>query len=179
MVQDTLIQNLSSAIQATISNFQTPEFVNTATDLLTAAQQLSSLPQLSDLDNLINSLSSVPLHPYQNLLWAHFEPGYKFKTIDEVPEPEKIPVKECIDYVTKKEQEINKTLFHNLTCAPDQQITSIFETLSGDQIVCNFEKQKKYLEFFEMVRQIPIDSITSENCNSLAKKIIAEYIKVI
>lgn len=179
MVQDTFIQNLSSAVQETLSNFQSPEFVNTATNLLTAAQQLSNLPQLSELDYLVNSLSSVPLHPYQNLLWGHFDPDHKFKTIDEIPEPEKIPTKECIDYITKKEQEINKTLFHNLTSSPDQQITSIYEQLSGGQIVCDFEKQKNYLEFFEMIRQIPIESITSENCNSIAKKIVAEYIKVI
>ena len=175
----TFLQNLSSAIQTTLTAFQTPDFLNTAQRFLSSVSQLSSAVQFSEIDNLLNSLSSIPLHPYQNLLWRHFDPNHNFKTIDDIPEPEKIPTKECLNYIAKKEQEINKTLFHNLTCAPEQQITSVFEALSGDCVVCDFEKQKNYLEFIEMVRQIPIDTITSENSNSLAKKIIAEYMKVI
>lgn len=175
----TFLQNLSTAIQNTLTAFQTPDFLNTAQGFLSSVNQLSNSIQFPEINSLLSQLSSIPLHPYQNLLWQHFDPDYKFKTIDDIPEPEKIPTKECLDYITKKEQEINKTLFHNLTCAPEQQITSGFETLSGDCVVCDFAKQKNYLEFIEMVRQIPIDTITSENCNSLAKKIIAEYIKVI
>lgn len=175
----TYIQNLSSALQATLSSFQSPEFLNTADNLLSAVQGLSGYPQLSDIDNLINQLSSIPLHPYQNLLWRHFEPDHEFKSIDDVPEPEEIPVNECIKFFDQKEKEISRTIFHNLTCTPEQQLHSPFEFLSGEQILCHIDKQKKYLEFFEMVRQIPIDSITTENYTVLAKKLIAEYVKVV
>lgn len=179
MDQNTYLLNLSSAVQAAVNNFQAAELLSTTNELLSTVQQLSSIPTFSELNDLINSLSSIPLHPYQNLLWKHFDPDHQFKTFDDIPEPEKIPTKECLDYINKKEQEINKTLFHNLTAAPEQQVTSIFDTLSGEQVICNIEKQKSYLEFIEMLKQIPLDSITSENSTSLTKKIIAEYIRVI
>lgn len=175
----TYIQNLSSVLQNSLTAFQTPEFLNATGILQTAIQQLTSVTQLVELDSLVDSLSSIPLHPYQNLLWKHFEPGYKFKTIDDIPEPDAIPTTECLRYISKKEQEISKTIFHNLTCCPEHQLHSAFEFLSGEQIVCNIEKQKNYIEFIEMLRQIPLDSITLENSNVLTKKIVAEYMRVL
>jgi hypothetical protein len=174
--QNTLLLNLSSAIQATLTALQTPEFRNTESDLISALQQK---PDLSQLDIIINELSSVPLHPYDRLLWEHFEPGYKFKTIDDIEDPGEIPVEESIKHITQKEQELGRTLLHNLTCCADEKITSGFEMLSGDKVVCNIQRQKNYLEFFEMVRNIPVENITQQNYQTIINKVVAEYIRVI
>lgn len=179
MDQTTLLNNLSAAIQATLNNLQSSEMQETTSEMFSALQQLSANSPLQGIDGLICSLTSIPMHPYQNLIWKHFEPDYKFKTIDEVPEPEEIPLDECVNYLAQKEKELNKTMFHNLTCCPEHQLQSAFEYMSGDQVVCNVEKQKNYLEFFEMVRQIPLDSITTENSPILAKKLVSEFIKVL
>ena len=175
-LQTTFIQNLSSAIQTTLTALQTPEFLNTQNNLLSALQQG---PDLSQIDTIVNELTSIPLHPYDRLMWEHFEPEHNFKTIDDIEDPGQLPAEKCIEYITKKEQEISSTIFHNLTCCPEHQVTSGFEFLSGDQIVCNYEKQRNYLEFFEMVRRIPINNITSENCTTILNKLISEYIKVL
>lgn len=174
--QNTLLQNLSSAIQATLTALQTPEFLNTESNLISALQQR---PDLTQIDIIINELSSIPLHPYERLLWEHFEPDHKFKTIDDIEDPGEIPVEECIKHISQKEQELGKTLLHNLTCCPDQRIISGFEMLSGDSVVCNFERQKNYLEFFEMVRNIPVENITQQNYQTIINKVVAEYIRVL
>jgi hypothetical protein len=174
--QDTLLCSLSSAIQSALTAVNSPELLNAQSKLLSALQ---FQPNLSEIDNLVNQLTSIPLHPYERLMWEHFEPDYKFKTINDVKDPEIIPVEECLKFITNKEQELNKTLFHNLTCCPEQRIMSGFESLSGDEVVCNHEKQKKYLEFFEMVRRIPINSITPQNSTTIINKLISEYMKVI
>lgn len=174
--QNTFLYNLSSAIQNTLSAIESPGFINIQKELLSAVQQK---PNLSQIDALINELSSIPLHPYDRLMWEHFEPDHKFKTIDDIEDPGEIPIKECLNVVSKKEQEIGKTIFHNLTCCPDQRVMSGFEFLSGDQVVCNFEKQKNYLEFFEMVRRISVDSITPQNSTTIINKLVSEYMKVI
>lgn len=175
-LQNTLLQNLSSAIQATLTAIQTQEFINTESNLLSALQQT---PDLSQINTIISGLTSIPLHPYDRLLWEHFEPDHKFKTIDDIEDPGEIPVEQCIKHITQKEQELGKTLLHNLTCCPDQRITSGFEMLSGDCVVCDIQRQRNYLEFFEMVRNIPVETITPENCESIINKVVAEYIRVV
>lgn len=174
--QNTLLQNLSSVVQATLTALQTPEFLNTESNLISALQQK---PDLTQLDVIINELSSIPLHPYERLLWEHFEPDHKFKTIDDIEDPGEIPVEECIKHISQKEQELGKTLLHNLTCCSEQRITSGFEMLSGDCVVCDIQRQRNYLEFFEMVRNIPVETITPQNYQTILNKVVAEYIRVL
>jgi hypothetical protein len=179
--EDMLLQqNLSAILLAAVSAAtHTPQLFDLNQTLLSALQQLSSIEQITQLDSFIDNLPSIPLHPYQKLIWQHFPSDYKFKTIDDVPEPESIPVQESLEFLTKKEKEISKTMFHNLTCCPEHFLRSGFEVLSGDEIVCDIDRQKNYLEFIEMIRQIPVESITEKNCSSLTKKILSEYFKVV
>lgn len=175
-LQNTFLNNLSAVLQSALTAVQTPEFTSLENNLISALQLK---PDLTQLDAIINELSSIPLHPYEHLLWEHFEPDHKFKTIDDVEDPGDIPTEQCIKYITQKEQELGSTIFHNLTCCPEHRVTSGFEVLSGNKVLCDIQKQKNYLEFFEMIRQIPLNSITPENSNIIFNKIVGEYIKVI
>jgi hypothetical protein len=171
----TYTQQLTSLLQDTLSSFNTPEFLSTKNELLSS---LALNNTLSAINSIVRELTSVPVHPYDILLCKHFDLDHKFKTIDDIPDPGTIPLEECIQFLKEKGKEINKTTFHNLTCQPEEQLTSVYQTLSNDKIICDIEKEKNYLEFFEMMRQIPIDSITEENCDVIGNKILAEYLRV-
>jgi hypothetical protein len=174
----SVMQALSSTLQATMTAFNNPTFRRTTQELLSNLS-LTQAFTLSSIDQVTAALSSIPMHPYQRLLWEYFEPDHKFKTIDDVPEPDFIPVDETLKYIEQKTNSLNQTALHNLTCCPEQQIRTGFGFLSAGEVVYDLEKQKNYLEFFEMVRRIDPQTLTMENINTINKKIIAEYLKVI
>lgn len=175
---NSIVKSLSASLQSAVTAFNDPSFLSTQQQLLSnlAATQAFTL---SSIDEVVNALSSIPLHPYQKLLHDYFGPDYTFKTIDEVPEPEVIPAEECVNYIQSKTRHLHTTSLHNLTCEPHLQIRSAFGYLSGDTVVYDIEKQKNYLEFFEMVRRIDPSTLTTDNVQSISKKIIGEYLKVI
>lgn len=174
----TALQALTSTIQGALSAFKDLSFQQSTQQILSSLQQTQE-QTLSSIEEITNTLSDIPYHPYQRLIWNHFEPEHKFKTIDEVPNQDDLPVKQCLEVITKKSEGYKQTIFHNLTCCPEQQLDSCFATLSGEEVVYDIDRQKRYLEFYEMVRQIPLDSINETNAITIAKKIAAEYIKVI
>jgi len=175
---NAIVQSLSASLQSTITAFSDPSFLSTQNQLLSSLAATQAFT-LSSIDEVVNALSSIPLHPYQKLLHDYFGPDHTFKTINEVPEPETIPVEECVNYIQSKTKYLHTTALHNLTCEPQQQIRSAFGQLSGDAVVYDVEKQKNYLEFFEMVRQIDPKTLTPENVQGISKKIIGEYLRVI
>jgi len=175
---NTMMQSLSSSFQAAMTAFNTPTFRKTTQDLLSSISVTQAFT-LSSIDQITETLSNIPTHPYQRLLFEYFEPDHKFKTIDDVPEPEAIPAEECVNYIQQKMKQVNEVALHNLTCAPNEQIHTGFGFISGGEVMYDFEKHKNYLEFFEMVRRIDPKSLTPENINSISKKIIAEYLNVI
>jgi hypothetical protein len=174
----SLVQTLSTSLQAATSAFNIQSF-QTSTQELLSGLQLSQAQAISALDAVTEQLSSIPLHPYQYLLWKYFDKDHKFKTIDEVPNYDDLPVRQSIEILNNKCDNYKQTIFHNITCCPDQQINSGFATLSGNEVIQDHDRQKQYLEFYEMVRQIPLDSINENNAITIAKKIAAEYIKIV
>lgn len=173
---DTLTEQLSVALESALSAIDIAEFTNLQKQL---EQQINLTPVLTAIETATNILSSIPTHPYEALLLEHFEPDHKFKTIDEIPDPGPLPLVECLNYIRDKGDQVQKVMFHNLTACDEQKFTSAFCYLSNDEVMFNKDKERRYLEFYEMMRQIPLNSINESNCNTIANKIIAEYIKVI
>jgi hypothetical protein len=179
---DTYYTNLSSALQKVLSGFQTEEFLSTQQTLLSNIQSLTALQMV---DDVVASLSSIPLHPYQRLMWKYFDPDHQFKTIDEVEDPGKLSVFQCIEYLEQRGRACESMMFHNLTSNPDEQLPAMWcslsanEALSANEIVYDIEKQKKYLEFFEMARRVPVNDITEQNAVEIGRKLIAEFIRVV
>ena len=78
-----------------------------------------------------------------------------------------------------KSKELMSTTFHNLTCCEEEKCYTAFVFNSGGRIVSDHQKQKDYIEFLEIARNIPIDSINEQNYMSIAKKLIGHYVKTI
>jgi len=174
----SLVQTLSTSLQAAASAFNTPSFKASTQELLSGLQ-LTQLQTISALNAVTQELSSIPVHPYQRMVYNFFGPDYTFKTFDDVPEPDYIPTHECVKYINEKMKDLHKTSMHNLTCCPEQQIHMAFGFLSGDEVVYDFNKQKNYLEFFEMLRRVDPQQLLPGKVEILSKKIISEYLKVI
>lgn len=173
---NTLTVQLSVALESALSAIDLPKLQDLQKEL---EAQINFTPLLTAIDAVTNMLTSIPVNPYEALLLEHFEPDHKFKTIDDIPDPGPLPLIECLNYLKEKDTQVNKIMFHNLTACDDQKFTSVFCSLSNDEVILDRDKQRNYLEFFEMMRQIPLDSINEENCDIIANKLIAEYIKVI
>jgi len=172
MDQNTFSQELSAAIEKVSKKINSLEGIS-------SLSALNNGLDLTELETLIDSLSTASVTPYQRILQEHFEPEHKFKTIDDIPEPEAVPTEQCANYIQAKNKQLQDTMFHNLTCCDEHKITTPYTTIENNIPVVDLEKQKKYLEFIEIVRNIPINSITPENCETITKKIVAQYINVI
>jgi hypothetical protein len=171
----TQIRALSTQLQCSLSSINLAELIDAQSKSVSGINVIAN--SLSALDTVISELTSIPVHPYDALLYKHFDVDHNFKTIDDVPDPGHMPYEECRAFLKAKEKEVNKTLFHCLTCKPEEQVVNVFSTLSCGQIICDDEKEKKYLEFFEMVRRIPPSSITIDTYEVISRKILSEFIK--
>ena len=170
----SFIDTLSSLFSQSLTALSTPDWTNIRENLSSFTHVVTSLEQTVE-----SCLSSIPVHPYERLRYQYFGPDYKFKTLEDIEEPEKLPYEKCLEYVKQKNEEVLQTTFHNLTCCEEDQIHTAFTCCSGDKILPDYKRQGKYIEFLEMARNIPLNSITNENCQSIAKKLIAEYMRVI
>lgn len=173
---NTFTEQLSVALESVLTGIDIAEFRNLRKEL---EAQINFTPIITAIQAATNALSSIPVNPYEILLSEYFEPDHKFKTIDDIPDPGSLPLMECLNYIKEKNSHTNKIMFHNLTACDEQKFSSVFCYLSNDQVMVNKEREKNYLEFYEMLRSVPLDSINEENCDAIANKLIAEYIKVI
>ena len=170
----TLIETLSTLFTQSLSAFSTPDWQNVREDLTTLTDTVTSLEQA-----VYSCLSSIPLHPYERLKYEYFGPDHCFKCIDDIEEPIKIPHEQCLEYIRKKNDEVLFTTFHNLTCSDENKIYTAFAYCSCDNVLPDYNKQKNYIGFLEMARNIPLNSITNDNCTVIAKKLIGEYMKTL
>lgn len=171
---NTYLQTLSTLFVQSLSTFSTPEWQNLKEDFATLTHTVTSLEQ-----SIEASLSAIPIHPYERLKYEYFGPDHCFKCLDDIEEPEKIPFERCIEYIKQKSDEALSTTFHNLTCCEEDKIYTAFACCSGDKLMPDHNRQKKYIEFLEIARNIPIEEITEENYMSVAKKLISQYMQVL
>lgn len=174
MYNHTYLEQLSSRLVCTLSAFESPEFQQIRQDFSSLTHAITSLEQ-----EVTSSLSAIPLHPYERLKYDYFGPDYNFKTIDDLEEPTDIPHEKCLDILKQKYKDIISTSYHNLTCCEEEKIRTVFTICSGDKILPDHDTQKKYIEFLEIARNIPIDSVTNDNYQQIAKKLIGAYFKII
>ena len=138
--------------------------------------KIISNPLLSAL----NSLTAIPLHPYDQLKFDIYGPEYKdikFKTIDEIPAPINFVPEQVVQTVTDSIQKINNNLLTSLERPIEQTTNTILNTVSGDQIISNINMQKKHIEFIELIKQIPVGELTNEQIDICSKKIILQFIE--
>lgn len=174
MFPNTYLETLSGLLTQSLSAFLSPEWQSVKEDLATLTSTVTSLEQ-----SIESSLSGIPIHPYERLKYEYFGPDYCFKCLDDVEEPEKVPWERCLEYIKQKNDEILSTTFYNLTCNEEDRVDTAFACCSGEKLIPDHDRQKKYIEFIEMARNIPLNSITDENYMSVAKKLVAQYVQVL
>jgi hypothetical protein len=175
MDHDLAVAQLSSTFLNTLSFFETPEFQKIKHDVTSFTHMVTSL----DRDVTAN-LSSIPIHPYERLKYDYFGPDYTYnKTIDDIEDPGDFYREKSLEFLKNKRKELLSTSFHNLTCCEEDRIYTAFTITSGEQILPDRARQRSYIEFLELARSIPIDSITDENCMVIGRKLLAEFVKTI
>lgn len=174
MDQDTVVNQLSSTFYKTLSFLETPEFLEVKNNLTSLTHLVTSLET-----EVTAALSAVPTHPYDRLKYQYFGADYCFKCLEDIEEPDHIPGDNCVDYIRNKNKELMATTFHNLTCKEEEKCHTAFTINSGGQLIPDHEKQKNYIEFLEIARNIPIHTIDETNYLSIAKKLIGYYVKAI
>jgi hypothetical protein len=175
MNQNTLIDELSSTLYKGLSFLETPEFQEATQNFNTLVDRVTSLEQ-----EVTSSLSAIyTVHPFDRMKEEYFGTDYKFKSIDDLEEPDHLDCEECAEYFKLKSKELASTSVHNLTCCEEEKITTAFSFMSGDHLVSDCTKQKNYIEFIEMARNIPIDSINEDNYVAIGKKLVSQLMKAI
>jgi hypothetical protein len=130
----------------------------------------------------VDSLSAIPLHPYDRLVHEHFGPGYTFPTIDDIQMPLDFCIHTTISKLTSintKQKELHDAHYTEMECLHDHtHIGNAFATLSGDTFVVNNEQVKKYIEFHEIVKSIPVERINSIEAPIIAQKLLHHYTNI-
>jgi hypothetical protein len=154
-MDETLLQELSSVIIEKL-NLTTFEFLSA-----------------------FNSLSGTPIHPYDQLKYEHFDTDYQFKTIDDLEIPSDFCIHACTAALTSICQQQHEQHIDHFDRIDDMDnhphLGNAFAVLSGDEFVVDKEKLKSFIEFHEIVRSIPVESITRENSLELAHKLLSHY----
>ena len=130
----------------------------------------------------VDSLSSVPLHPYDRLVHEHFGPNPEFLTIDDISLPLNFCIHTTIGKLTSinaRQKELHDTHYAEMENLHDHvHIGNTFATLSGDTFVVDNDQVKKYIEFHEIVKSIPVDRINSFEAPLIAQKLLHHYTNI-
>jgi len=137
----------------------------------------------SELLSALGDLSATPVHPYDKLKCDYFDTDYQFKTIDDIEIPKEFCIHSCVATLTAANECCQQTYsehFNYLDKIDEHaNLGHAFATLSGDQFVVDQERTRNFIEFHEIVRSIPVESITRENSLELAHKLLSHYAKII
>lgn len=155
--------------------------------LVFSARQLTS--------TIATALTSVPVHPYERLIYEYLGPNYKPKDIKDYSIPDSFSPFGCIKelrIIAEANQQLQTTQMAVISAEASnptfdgtfdgENLNNAFAELVNtpegkQQFVVNEARLKEYLEFMEMVKAIPIEYIV-KNPLEVAKKILSEFIRI-
>jgi len=130
----------------------------------------------------VDSLSGAPVHPYDRLVFEHFGTDYKFPTIDDIPMPMDFCIHTTISKLTSinaQQKDLHDTHYTEMDNFYDHpHIGNAFATLSGDTFVINTDQLKKYIEFHEIVKSVPVERINSFEAPLITQKLLHHYTNI-
>jgi hypothetical protein len=137
-------------------------------DLLRASTALTSA---------LAQLTAYPANPYEATKLMLFGENYEFLKLSAVEVPEEVTYEGIIETIVNFEKNFQTKFIDTLVnpseyniIEPNKMLTPLAE-LSGDNTyVVTEEKLKSYIEYYEMLLSIDINSINDENCYDLIKK---------
>lgn len=145
--------------------------------------------------DVASSLSAVPLHPYEKLIYDYLGPNFVAPTIDQYMVPIDFnPVTSVreLEKISIKASELEMTHYAHISSeAMNMEFDGTFETENlnnafavpsvdseGNQVFeIDKERLAEHLKFAEMVKNIPTDYIV-KNPIQVAKIILSEFIRI-
>lgn len=155
--------------------------------LVSSAREITS--------TIANTLTSVPIHPYEKLIYEYLGPNFKPRPIQDYSIPDDYNSYKSIKdlrMITEANNQLQMTHMAQITAeamqptfngtfAVDNLNHAFAEPIVGPdgktQFVINEVRLKEHLEFVEMVKAIPIDYIL-KNPIEVAKKMLSEFTRI-
>lgn len=145
-----LVQQLSATLQQRFDN-------NTLTDILSSLQ----------------SLSSVPIHPYERLKYDLFGKDYIFKTINDIDTPTDFNTETYTQQLTSITQQTHEMSLSSLSAYSAAVQTG---TLTAEIPLLPPETIRHNLEFVEIVKSLSLEDVQTRPME-IAQKLTSFYIK--
>jgi len=159
--QTTFIKQMSSSLLQNLSQYN-PLFA----ELLSAIQT--------------QSLSGVPINPYEKLKYDLFGKGYVFKTINDIKSPDTFNLEDLTEKINQIADQCTQSSLSAVSAfsikAQEQTSEPLsFNLLENDFIDINLAR--KNIEISEIVRSITIEQIKKEPIE-IAKKLINHFVEI-
>lgn len=142
----SLLQNLSGALLERLGNV-------TETELLSA----------------FNTLSAIPSHPYDQIKYKYFGPGYQFPTIKDLPVPENFNPRTVIVQLTSIGESLERSVAQTLSSTPQYLNTEI--AVQDENII------KKNIIFSEVAKSVKLHELMA-NPAETSQKLLSYYINL-
>lgn len=145
--------------------------------------------------NVANSLSAVPIHPYERLIYDYLGPNFIAPTIDQYTVPADfspvVSVRE-LEKISRKTSEVEMSHYACISAEAmnvsfngtfsTENLNNVFAVPSVDPegnqtFEIDKERLTEHLKFAEMVKNIPADYIV-KNPLAVAKIILSEFIRI-
>lgn len=132
----------------------------------------------SSIQVCIDSLSSIPQHPYDATKVTYFPSNYKFPTIDDVVVPEQV----CLNTIIKGFEKLHDSYQNNILeylAKPSEydlsdaggQLTVLAEPLGNNKYIVTEDKYRSYIETLEIIQSIDVSKVNEDNCLDLIHKV--------
>jgi hypothetical protein len=189
--KDQLSSNFTDEIQIKAQNLADLIKRNKEQACMTINQLVSSAQAMTA--NLTSSLTAVPAHPYERLVYDYLGPNFVCPSIKDLTIPADFTPQKCladIEQISKNISQLQTSQFARLSTEvldtsfygiTSENLNNAFAILSstdrGDQYVLESNKISNHLQFIETVKAIPTNYIL-ENPIEVAKKMLTEFVRL-
>lgn len=144
--------------------------------------------------SLVTSITSVPLHPYQQLIHDCLGPNFKAPSIQEYSIPDDYNALTCLKEIKSITQDLGDLCSTQMAQITAEAFTPNFNGILSENLnhgfaypsttpegkvqwVVDKEKMAEHMRFIEMVKNIPADYIM-EHPIEVAKIILSEFVRI-
>ena len=164
-------------------NFSKNNSVEAVDEVMKTLQETLSSARLLN-ETMEASLTSVNMHPYEQLKRRYLGLDFVPLTLDCIPAPQTFCPMSCREQLSAISCEFNTTMLTQFTAASSEQALSecsVFAVLSatenGNEFIIDEPRVGNYLQFLEMVKSIPMQAV-EKNSEEVARKLLTHYISI-
>jgi hypothetical protein len=143
-------------------------------DLLAEAESLHKIIEEANVD--------LHVHPWEKFSAECIDPNTPPLTLDEISIMPDFSVSKCVTHFEKIGDNINELADIHLSSVENENISNenignMFAVLSGDRFIVDRTKASNFIQFTDLLRNLPLDTIES-NSLEIAQKVLSHYIKI-